>query len=950
MGKVRYLPLAAAWAIAVWSQTLVAQQSEQANVENQVLEEVHVTGTRISGRDFASPSPVFTVGKETLQLEGLPTLESHLNRLPQFSPSFDKTSTNPGRGQSTINLRGLGTNRNLVLLDGRRLGPSSVDGVIDINSLPTVMVERIEVLTGGASAVYGSDAMSGVVNFITRDDFEGLEISGNYEESDESDAEIWSVNAAGGSAFAGGRGHISGFVDYMDRDPVLSPERSFSQVQLIDDWDTGELTPFGSTANAAGVLNPFFNPSLGFITYTAEGNPRPFEDPADRYNFFDFTYLQTGMERTSARILMDYEVSDALSAQLELLGSATDMDRQIAPPPVFGFYDINLDNPLLTDANRQLLTENFQVLGNGFAQLPLRRRMVDTGPRVFEDDSENWRAGINFDGRFGPGWTWSFSYHYTEHNWDTKTLNALSASRFEQALLVDPATGQCFDPSGGCVAANVFGPGNISPEAAEFLRVAGVENESEVTMHLATLTAETAFDTGLVEDLGVAVGLEWRDEEGSFDPDPALFTNDVIGTGADDSVNGDFDVGEVFVEFYQPLLRGNPFASELSLEAGARYADHSEAGDIWSYKGGLSWAPTASLRFRGMFQRAVRAPNLTEMFTVAFNEPGLAADFTGQVNDPCSASADPVANGNTELCVAQGIPTDQLGIYEADPFYLRNFARGGNTDLDPEEADTWTAGLVWEPEWSAGLSVALDWYQIDIDDAIEFISGDDAILLCFDIGAAQSEFCNSFTRAADGNIDTQLGTYRNLARIKAEGVDLQIDYSFELAGLVPGEFGLSFIGNWNRQTSFQADRLTPAYDCEGLFGFPCDITSFGTFPEYRSKTALSYTLGPVDAQLQWQWIDSMDNAISQYPEPFIEFLGYRPGIDQVAVEDLDSENYLDLHLGWQATDKIRVIAGVNNVTDNKPPLMGDQSQQNNTDPSMYDVIGRRYHLSFTWRM
>jgi outer membrane receptor protein involved in Fe transport len=928
----------------------LAQEKGPPRADNTVLEEVHVTGTRITRRDYASPSPVFTVSREDLQLEGLPTLESHLNRLPQFSPSFDKTSTNPGTGVATINLRGLGTNRNLVLLDGRRIGPSSTEGVIDINSLPAVMVEKIEVLTGGASAVYGSDAMSGVVNFITRRDFEGLEISGNFDQSDEGDADTWSVNLAAGFSFAGGRGRVTGFVDYLDRDPLLATEREYSEVVWWEDWATGELEVGGSTATPEGILTTGLDRDRGWSTFTAEGDPRPTVFPDDNYNFNEFVYLQTALERTSGRVVVDYQFSDTLFGRLEFMGSSSDVDRQIAPPPVFSFLETNLDNPLWTEATRELLTENYQFFRNGLAQLPLRRRMSETSPRVSEDENDSWRAGFELGGIAFGDWNWNFAYHYTRHDSETALLNALSTSRLQQALLVDPATGNCTDTSDGCMPADVFGPGRISPEAADFLRVDGVVDEGQITMHLATFSAESEFDLGLVEPLGFAVGAEYREEEGEFDPDPLTFSADVIGATGTDAVDGDYDVMEVFAEAYLPLLRNKPLARELSLESGVRYSDHSEVGDIWSWKSGVSWAPGDSLRFRAMFQRAVRAPNLTELYTVASTTEGVAGDGTGMVVDPCSADSDPVGNGNTALCVAQGIPDADVGVYQADPFYLRESRSGGNVDLDPEEADTWTLGLVWEPEWLQGLSLALDWYQIEIKDAIEFMGSEQAIITCFDIGDNSSEFCQSFSRAPDGNIDRQFATYRNIAGIEAEGVDLQFDYGFDFGRYLPGDFQLSLLANWNRETSFQPADRSFSFECQGLFGFPCAITSFGTFPECRTQTVLAYSLGPVTTQLQWHWIDGMDRGATEYEDVYAEAFGFIPGEDMLGVTKLGSENYLDFHAGWEVTEQLRVIAGVNNLTDNRPPLMGLDQQQSNTDPSMYDVIGRRYHLSINWRL
>jgi outer membrane receptor protein involved in Fe transport len=930
----------------------IAEEPADAEADEQWQEEVLVTGTRIRNRDYASPSPVYTVSGDALELQGLPTLESYLNRLPQFSPSFDKTSANPGRGQATVNLRGLGENRNLVLIDGTRLGASGVDGVIDVNTLPTAMVERVEILTGGASSVYGSDAMSGVVNFITRRDFEGLEFTGNYDISERGDADTWSVNAAGGFVFADGSGNVSGFIDYYKRDPVLSPARDFSAVPLGDNWETGQLQFFGSSATPAGsirwptLLDGQF---VNFVTFDADGNPRAFVFPDDLYNFNTFTHLQTGLERVSGRLGIDYDFANEMHARIEVLASHSEDDSQLAPPPAFDFFQVNLDNPVLTDATRQLFIDNYELLGDGFAYLNFRRRIEEPGPRIVSGARDNWRAGLSLEGRFGVGWNWQAAYYYAENKSDIALRNGALTSRLKQGLQVDPDTGACFDPGNGCVPVDMFGPGRISTEAAAFIRADDVTDKSAVTVHLVSAVVDGGFDIGLQERLAIAAGLEWRSENGSFDPDPLLFTGDVLGYLPSDAVDGEYDMGEVYLEAYLPLLRNARFARELSLETGVRYSNHSVIDEIWTWKNGLSWSPVDSLRLRAMYQHAVRAPNLVELYTVASDDLREAIGETGfTVNDPCQASADPVGNGYTDLCVAQGISADQVGVWEADPLYLRRFISGGNQGLDPEAADTWTVGLVWQPERLDGLSLALDWYQIDIEDAIQYMNGDLAIQTCFEVGNADSEFCRSFERADDWNISLQTGTYRNLSHIKAEGYDLQAEYRFDPPGSLPGQLGLGLLANWNRETTFQATDLSTAYRCDGLFGFPCDLTSFGTFPEFRTMTRLSWDTSAVRVELLWSWIDAVENALIQYPEDLFPF-GFNPAIHSLAVEEIGSSSYLDLNASWQVSENFRLIAGVNNLTDNDPPLMGDQARQNNTDPSMYDVIGRRYHVSLNWR-
>jgi iron complex outermembrane receptor protein len=923
------------------------------------MEVVYVTGTRITRRDYASPSPVYTVSGEDIRLQGLPTLETVLNRLPQFSPSYGRTNNYYSGGEidSPVNLRGLGANRNLVLLDGRRLGPSGTSGVINLNSLPAVMVERIEVLSGGASAVYGSDAMSGVVNFITRRDFEGLELSGNYEISDEGDADVWSVNAAGGLSFAGGRGHVSGFLDYYEREPLMASERDFSSRLLTDDayanyWGdldapiTGSFSPWGSYSTPEGLLpiGAIYDGEWAMVSLNDDGTPRAAYIPDDLYDYAPDYRLQGELERFSGRVVASYQFSDRLQGRIELLGSHHEDSQLWSAAAGETWLQVNLDNPILTPETRQLFADNYQYYDDGMAEIFLMRRFSELGARSRHVDWErdNWRVSTALDGLLASGWTWQFSYDYIDQTKDGTFHGGVHIPRLQQALLVDPATGECFDTSDGCVPADVFGAGRLSADAVNFLRAPNSADHSEVTTHQLSLFAEGEVSTGLALPMSLGLGLDLRSEDGSYKPGAELLEGNVWGFPQLTAADGDYDMAEVYIEAYLPLLRDTDLAKELSLEAGLRYSDHSVADDIWTWKTGLSWSPREALRLRAMFQRAVRAPNLEEMYLTTVDQVYPAGPLPEDVRDPCSADKDPIGNGYKDLCVAQGIPADQVGTWEADPLYQRTHSFGGSQDLDPEEADTLTVGFVWQPDQFEDLSVALDWYRIEIDDAIEWMSSDDAMDTCFEVGQVNSEYCQSFNRVADGNIDRQRGTFRNLAKLTAEGVDLQADYGFEAPGSVPGRLRLSLLANWNAETSFQTTDRSPEYRCEGRFGSPCNLASLGTFPEFRTVTTLAYDYREFTVQFLWHWIDEVENAWLSYPESWLE-----PG-GKLAADRIDSTSYYDLNTSWQLTPDVRLIAGIINLTDEDPPLYGAQSIWFNTDPSMYDTLGRRYHVAVHW--
>ena len=930
----------------------------------QQIEEVIVTGTRITRRDFASPSPVYTLSGDSIRLQGFPTVEEVLNRLPQFSPSFGRTmgykEVEYGIEESSINLRGLGSERTLVLLDGTRLGAGGTHGVINTNVLPSVMMERVEVLTGGASSVYGPDAISGVVNFITRRDFTGFELSGNYEISDESDADVWSVNAAAGSSFGEGRGNISGFIDYYQRDPLSAGDRDFSQAVLQDDayaasqgvinYDpVGQFVEMGSFYVPTGLIafpTPLPGQSeFGPVTFDESGNPRTLSFPDELFNYAPYYNLQNELERTSGRLLVNYQFSDSLSGTLDFLGSHHEDKQQWAPAAQYLAVQTNLDNPLLTPANREYL-EIFEYFGDGIAHIDLFRRFNELGEdsRFVDWESDNWRIALGLDGQFGNGWEWQIDYQYGKQDTDISLEGGANIANLQQGLLVDPSTGECFDTSNGCVPVNLFAPGLMSTEAIDFIRAdpATIDSESEIQQLL--LFTEGEVDFLLPLSLGFGVELRW--EDGKYEPDPELLAGDVAGYDPVAGIDGDYDMAEAFVEVFVPLLRERKFAHELSLEAGLRYSDHSEVGDFWTWKSGLSWAPVASLRFRAMFQRATRAPNLEEMFYFAWEEQGLAGSPLDpeDIHDPCAAYLDPVGNGHTELCVAQGIPEDQVGTWVPDPLFLRTSRSAGNRDLDPEKADTWTVGVVWQPSRIQGLSAALDWYNIDIEDALQWIDSGLALDTCFEVGQVDSEYCQAFGRAADGNIAWDLSTYRNLSKLTSEGIDLQVEFSMDAPGELPGQFRLALLANWNLESRGQASSQSTEFECEGLFGNPCGANSFGAYPEYRTMTTLGYAVGDLSAQMQWHWIDEMENGWNEYPAWWMD-----ENSGPLAADTVDSTSYFDLNASWQATEQLNLTAGIINLTDEDPPIWGSQARWFNTNSALYDTLGRRYHLSMRWR-
>jgi len=907
------------------------------------IEEIVVTGSRIPRRDFGAPSPITTVDRDTLVNSGQPTLEESLNQMPQISPDFGRTSNNPGNGKSLINLRGLGSGRTLVMLNGRRLAPSGVGSSVDVNTLPQVLIDRVEVITGGATTVYGSDAVAGVVNFITRNDFDGFGLESSAYVTEEGDSEVYDLNVTWGHNFANGRGNITLFGGYLDRRESFAGSREISAVPLLDTWE-GEIVESGSPVIPEGVI--FFpEADLGNgpvpVRFTPDGLPIEYVDSDDRYNYAPANYLQVPLERYSGGLFLNYELSDRVEGYAELMYTRNVGRQNLAPVPAFELVTTNLDNPVLSP-------EASQVFGDFYTPDPddpnlvsffLARRMEEVGPRIADNTSDYYRMVAGLRGFLNDTWDYDVWATYTKGEEEDLFLNDVSRTRFLQGLLVDPLSGECFDPSGGCVPVDMFGAGSISPEAAEFLRLAPAANFTNREQKLVSAFVRGDPLSTWAGPLSVAVGAEWRSDSGDFEADESLFTGDAMGFRGASSVDGRESVSEIYAEALVPLADNVPFARYLALEIGGRLSEYDNAGSVDTFKVGGDWEPVSNLRFRTMFQRSVRAPNLVEAFQEQLREPG--SFVTNNNVDPCSASEDPVANGNTEKCVLQGIPEDQVGIFEATPFFPTDFISGGNPALEPETAETWTAGIVFTGLESWVFSV--DFFDLSVEDTI---GSAEARFVCFDSQNTGNLLCNDIVRDPDNyNVIEVTETASNLGSTETSGVDVQISYATEVPALfgIGGSYAdlsVDLIWTHLRELKFQENPVVDPIDCAGYFGYICEFSEIGTtFPDDRVTTNISYLSGNFDMHLTWRWIADTDNDA----ERFAEIIGFEDPI--VSVPSTGNINYFDFGLGYQFTDNISARLNIANLLDEDPPLMADGAISNNTDDRMFDVFGRSYQLT-----
>jgi outer membrane receptor protein involved in Fe transport len=422
--------------------------------EEEFLEEVVVTGTRIKRRDYTSSSPLTTLGREEFEFSGQPTLEEYLNKMPQVQPDYGRTSNNPGDGTARLNLRALGAGRTLVLLNGRRLAPSGVGSAVDVNNLPRALVERVEIITGGASTVYGSDAIAGVVNFITRQDFQGLSVDGSYSVSAEGDSEVYDANILWGMPLAGGAGNLSLFAGYYDRKPTLSSEREITSRIWWDTWQ-GELIEGGSSIVPGGLV---FFPTADFgsgrarTIWDPDGTPRAFDPNNDRFNYAPYNYLQIPLTRYSVGLMGRLPIGGEFEAYFEAQYSRNEAKANLAHSPAFDFFLVNTDNPVLTDETRTLFEEQMAI-APGLAGILMGRRMLELGLRILGTERDYTRLVAGIRGSFAGDWDLDAWVTWTDADGINPISNSGSLTRMAQGLLVDPATNQCFDPSASAKAA-----------------------------------------------------------------------------------------------------------------------------------------------------------------------------------------------------------------------------------------------------------------------------------------------------------------------------------------------------------------------------------------------------------------------------------------------------------------------------------------------------------------
>jgi outer membrane receptor protein involved in Fe transport len=948
----------------------VAQEAE--------LEQVVVTGTRITAPGVESSSPIASVGAEEIRLTQKTEVEQILRVLPVTLPADGANVNNGTAGAATVNLRGLGTQRNLILMDGKRLTPYNYNGLVDTSIIPTALIERLDIITGGASAVYGSDAISGALNFIMKQDFEGVEVGADYSLTEKGDGTIQTIYATLGANVADGRGNVVLGMNWTDREGVQLGQRALGQLGIVtssgggyDEFLAGEGPPAapagcGGPGSVATGGSTTTLPTRVQIAGVGTSTARQFRDDGTLgsncsvFNFNPFNYYQTPLERFGTLAMGSFEVNEHAEAYGRALYSKTRVRQQVAPSGIFGStFFTPLANPFIGSQARTTLIDMANTalaagtLGedlnnwhdnneNGVVDIEddlnilYRRRTVEFGERstTYNNDAFQFMAG--FRGNITGEWDYDLSYQYGGSDRSNISAGYTNVANFEAALqTTDGVT--CANGSSSCVPINVFGGyGSITPEMARYSSATAMEVQSYEQMIISGSVTGTLGTLPWVDaPIGVSFGAEYREESASTTPDECwkLEPSSCLG-GAGGTIlpiSGGFNVNEYFAEAIVPLVRDVPFVQSFDVELGYRWSDYSLTGSDETYKYGFSWRPFEQLMFRAMQQRAARAPNVGEL---------AAPRVTGLDNatgDPCSVgNADGITPELEALCISTGMTAAQVGAVEDIVSGQINGFFG--TDLDnlpaPEQADTTTVGLVWTPDFGGDLFrnwiFSVDYYDIEVEDYIGNFSPQEVLDGCYVLG--QTEQCDKIVRVFGGLTQDGSGVElltTNLDYIQAEGVEFGFQFG---VGLPLGELTVSGNVNHYLTQESQSSVTTPVTDCLGFYGTTCG----NPLPENRWIQRTTWTVGMFDFSYLWRHLDSVNIEQVQIDTP--------PGVFP-AFQSIDSYDYIDLFASANLSDNVTLSLGVTNVTDEDPPVVGNEAgttsaNSGNTFPSTYDVLGR----------
>ncbi|ALA83559.1 TPA: TonB-dependent receptor [Stenotrophomonas maltophilia] len=897
--------------VAGVASTATAQAQEATN-----LDRISVTGSRIKSTDIETSQPVLSLTRADIEKQGVTSVADILQRVAANGAALNRTFNNGGDGSAGVSLRNLGSERTLVLVNGRRW-TTGLDGSVDLNTIPTAMIERIDILKDGASTIYGSDAIAGVVNIITKQNFDGAEVNAYKGQYSDGDGEREAYDFTLGTVTD--RASITVGASYVNEKSVMAGDRKIS----------AGGPPFFSGQSATGIPGSYVRNGNQYIIIN--GVETPFDANVHGYNTAPDNYLLTPNERTSLFVLGSYNVTDNITFRTEAMYNERKSEQLLASMPVTG----------------QRLSAASMYNPYGVELTGVNRRFNESGGRSFNQNVKNWHFYGGFEGFFefaDRNFDWDVGYRYDKTDQNDLTYGLFNRQRLAEAYgpsALRDGKPVCLNSAGaviaGCVPINPLGGlGSISQEALDYTSFTAHDSASLVSKgYYANISGEIVqLPAGA---LGFAAGYEYRKETGQFDPDAFIASGLSTGNGAAPTKGG-YDLNEFFVELSIPVLADLPGAKLLDFSVASRYSDYSNFGNTTNNKFGFRWKPIDDLMIRGNYSEGFRAPSINNLYR------GDTDSFETYI-DPCSSNAGLRTGAVAAQCAAQGVPANfiQPGAGAGRKQTVVPFTWQANPNLKPETSTSKTLGLVWSPSFVTGLNVTLDWWQIKVEDAITRPAIQDIMSYCYGgTPQQQAAYCGLITR--DPNYGTVNQRYtitnvnmplQNLASYKVEGWDLGLAYRLPETSF--GQFTISWDSTYLSKWDTKSTQDSPVEGRQGRY------RDQDPYWRIRSNLYVDWSYGDFGVNWGLRYKSGMREECpfspTQDPDTFPYCSDGAKGENHIA-----STTYHDIQVRYNTPWKGTIMLGLNNAFDKDPPV--SYSVRANMFDPQYDLPGRYMYMQY----
>jgi iron complex outermembrane receptor protein len=893
---------AAAIATTLGFPAFVAAQDSGAND----VERIQVTGSRIKRTDMETASPVSVFDAEAIEASGFTTMEKFIHNLPSMNGAMNGSNVNNGSGgYASANLRGLGSARTLILINGRRYASG------DLNAIPMAMIQRVEVLRDGASTIYGSDAIAGVVNFITKKDFEGAEFSAQYDLTGEGDGETTKLSGVVGTS--SGNGSVVLGLEYQNRNSISQGDRAFSRVPLNE--EDGKLVTGGSSTIPYGTWSPEGD-NNSYVVDPQTGEVRQYNSQVDAYNFAPASYLKSPQELFTINAVANYDINRDLRVFLEGGYANRQSNQLMAAEGTFWGATVaaeHPDNPIGED-------------------VVMYRRLAETGGRQYTQDFSDYRMVLGFEGYLDNGWSWDVSYNYARFVDASVDYGRANPTRFEN--LLDPALCAADDLCSEIGVWNPFEAGTLTQEMIDYATVPNSPVERGTTKQLmANLTGDTGSWSLPAGSIAWAAGVEKRWEKYSNQPDGAALLDQIYNVAAVPT-NGSYDVEEIYVEADIPLLRDLPGVQSLDLSAAVRRSDYNFLDAQTTTKFGLEYVPKDGLLVRATIAEGFRAPTISDLY-------GPQLTSYSSYTDPCIEYGD--SNNDTLVanCQADGLDPD---------FNLSNNQAAtllsGNENLKPETSDSFTFGVVYQPEFMDNLNIAVDYYDIEIENGIGAPSTSFIANQCYNSESFSSPACDDILgpeavgtkswdgsdyRDAQGYISGVDAITQNISTFETSGIDFDVNWSDKVAG---GLLTLRLDGTYLDKYSYQVQEGVAPLELAGKFGADTNLAGrIAAFSKVRTNLTASYKVD--DIAVSWT-------------------SRYQSGVDDINYSESDLSSsvgsyiYHDMQASYFFNAETTFTFGIRNLFDKQPPYVSNNNDMNTLNTS-YDLAGQYWYARVGFR-